>query len=130
MPRLREQVAAGETDGPFAINLDPGTYRVKVIGPATMGQYPEVMWMEELVVGNDEVIKRFRHAQPKWARAIQTSQGARWRCTMMDCGQESTSAVGAYIHEMKDHFNMDPEKATAEEVAMARQKAPQSASAR
>ena len=115
---VREGKASG---GAIALELDPGKYRIKVRKHELMGVGGNIRyianWERFFYVGMDEATWRnIRYMRPKWVSAVNTSDGPRYRCKLPGCQEVNMSQWGAMIHEMKDHFGIDPLKATLEEV--------------
>ena len=118
-----EVVFQGTATESIGVNLDPGVYRIKVVGNDA-GE--RVLWGRTFTVGatNEADVKKLRNMKPKWAKAMNTTQGARWYCKFPGgCDYKATSVMGAVMHEYKEHLGMDPLKAGRSEVKEAVAKA-------
>lgn len=118
-----EVVAQGQATESIGVNLDPGLYRIKVNGNDS-GE--RIMWGRTFTVGvtNDADLKKLRNMKTKWAKAINTTRGARWNCQFPGgCSYSATSVMGAVMHEYKEHLGMDPLKAGRQEIKEAVTKA-------
>lgn len=110
---VRSGIAAG---GSIALDLDVGKYRVKVVKHTESG-VGNVNWGREFLVGLDEAQwLRLKALKPKWVRVRQTTDGVKWKCTMPGCEEDSLTKQSAVMHEMQDHFGINPLEASDEDL--------------
>lgn len=109
-------IAKGTASRSIALDLDPGKYFIKVtkFTPDGIGN---VCWGQEFFVDMDEeTFRRIQGMRAKWVETVHTTEGPRHRCTIPGCSEVNMSPFGAVIHEMKDHFGIDPLEAGDEEM--------------
>ena len=108
-----------EAGGLIQLDLSPGKYRIKVRKHRMAEGKAEFIcnWERFFYVGMDEKIwKRVRFMRPRWIELMHTTKGPRYKCTLPGCSEYNTGKWGALLHEMRDHFNLDPMTATYEDL--------------
>lgn len=123
-----ETITHGKATESIGVNLDPGVYRIKVNSLNNENAEDRVLWGRTIKVGmEDEAIyAKLKSMKPKWAKPINTSDGARWNCKFPGgCNYKATSIIGSVMHEFKAHLGMDPLKqgVTPEKLKAAVEKA-------
>lgn len=108
MPHNVEVISNLEVTREFTPNLDPGLYMYKLtrtLDPpvCSMIWHASGMFLVDLTM---EQYKRMQRIRPKLARGIHTTDGPRWVCGFVGCGQRFTSVTQAVQHE-GEHFGRD-----------------------
>lgn len=105
--------------GAIHLDLTPGKYRIKVRRwLMAEGKIQYICnWERFFYVGMDEKTwKRIRFMRPRWVAITHTTNGLRYKCTLPGCSEYNAGKWGALLHEMQDHFGLDPMKATDEDL--------------
>lgn len=119
------EVRSGTATGKIVLSdLDAGWYRIKVVKrtkvtPDTKRCYVDANWGYEFLVGvTEEEFRRLQGVTLKWVRQVMTtdSMAPTFKCTVENCEEFSQTRIAAVLHQWKDHFNIDPLKASAEEL--------------
>ena len=116
----RRGIATGQIN---LSDLDPGWYRIKVKkipkpNMQTRGAKSDVNWGYEFLVGvTEEEFRRLQGVKLRYARAIMTTESTpEYRCTIENCDEVSMTYIAAILHQWREHFNIDPLKASPEEM--------------
>lgn len=110
---LSEVILRGRATESIGVNLDPGFYRLKVNALNSDNEEDRVLWRRDIKVGMEDeaAYRKLKSMKPKWAKPINTSDGARWNCKFPGgCNYKATSIIGSVMHEFKAHLAMDPLK--------------------
>lgn len=99
----------------FSHDFDPGKYRYcmqKMIAGRGDNSPTRVVRAEGefLIDVTEEQWNALADVSPKAARATQTSDGPMWICKVPGCSNKAGTRLAAFLHESRDHFNIDPIK--------------------
>ena len=106
----RSPVFVGEVSESIHLDLDPGKYIASVSRLSDPRKYDDCDYVTEFYHElGDEAWKQIQALTPRFCRTINTTEGPRYRCQI--CREvESTSVVGALLHEIVDHIGVPREK--------------------
>jgi len=97
----RNVVFDGRASRSASVDLDPGKYVVRVHWASDNDGRSNVMnWQWEFYVGmTEETWKRHVGKRPRFSKAVQGTEGPRWRCGFMGCEEEFQTMIGMVEHE-------------------------------
>jgi len=111
---LRRLIYTGKVSDSLSIDLDPGKYVYSITKLLPEGEPDNCCYVGSFMHEIDaKTWKLLQFMQPSMVRAIHTTDGVRWNCQFPGCRRESTSAVGALIHEVS-HFGLTKEEFLAD----------------
>lgn len=95
-------------------DLDPGKYRYMMSTNLERGEEENARYRcvrvegEFLIDLTEAQFQRLQTAVPRFSSPIQTSDGPKWVCKR--CKRRTDNKIAAFLHESRDHFNIDPIK--------------------
>jgi len=106
----RRLIYTGKVSDSLSIDLDPGKYVYSVTKLLPAGEPDNCCYVGSFMHEVDEKTwKLIQFMQPTMVRALHTTDGVRWNCLFPACKRESTSSLGALLHEV-GHFGMSREE--------------------
>lgn len=108
LPGRQEVISGLEVFNEFTPTLDPGRYGYTLIRDVDPPRCTTIQrWTGEFLAHlTDAQADRLAYLEPRMAKGMLTSDGARYICGFMGCGQRFTSKVQIIIHE-GEHFGRD-----------------------
>ena len=113
LPKMHLVIEEADASKVIAKDLDPGKYRV------TVGKFQELdpngmCYSYDFYHDCDEeMFKKIGSMKPQHTKIMNTSEGPRWRCKILNCDNDATSQFGAVKH-WATHFGVDVEAAIRE----------------
>ncbi len=114
----RRAVFVGKVSSSLSIDLDPGKYVYSVTKLLPEGEPDNCCYVGEFYEGvTPDQWKSLQYMNPRMVRVMHTSEGVRWDCQFPACRVNTTSAIGALMHEI-EHFGISREEFLANPKAL------------